>query len=88
MMMPVPEEVRVSRCLRLSQPKTYSNIVHSMKTERGSRDWKGFPVFFDDEVDMADSVEDRARRKTAEHARKMRAFSSFSDDSIEVDMIG
>ncbi|CAK4034544.1 Hypothetical predicted protein [Lecanosticta acicola] len=93
MMMPLPAEPRASRCLRLSQPKTYSNIVHSMKSERGSRDWKSFPVFPDDEVDMADSANERARRKTVEHARKMRAFSSFTDqqhrDPLDaVDMIG
>lgn len=79
-MMPVPAEGRPSRCLRLSQPKTYSNIVDSMKAEKKCRDWRNFQVFHNDEVDLAISVDDVARRRAADFERRMRMLNSF--DSI------
>lgn len=84
MMMPVPEEPRASRCLRLSQPKTYSNIVDSMKASRGCRDWRNFQVFHNDEVDMSLSVDEVARRRAADFERKMRSLNSF-DSIAQVD---
>ncbi|EGP83112.1 uncharacterized protein MYCGRDRAFT_106356 [Zymoseptoria tritici IPO323] len=92
MMMPVPAEPRASRCLRLSQPKTYSNIVDSMKATRGCRDWRSFGVFYADEVDMSLPAEDVARRRAADCERKLRMLSLSSREgrpSIdEIDMIG
>lgn len=91
-MMPIPPEPRPSRCLRLSQPRTYGDIVDSMKSSKGCRDWRNFAVFHADEVDMSMSAEDVARRRAADYARKMRQLNSFSTDdsneSVEVDMIG
>lgn len=87
--MPVPEEKRVSRCLRLSHPKIYSGIVESMKQTKGCRDWRNFDVFHDQEVDMTISAVGLARRRVADFDRKYRMCSNSSDDdSIEVDMIG
>ena len=89
-MMPVPVEPRPSRCLRLSQPKTYSNIVDSMKAHKGCRDWRNFAVFYADDVDESMSAEDVARRRAADYERKIRQLNSFSDDSdqsVMVDMI-
>ena len=94
--MPLPLETRPSYCLRLSQPKTYSNIVDSMKASKGCRDWRNFAVFHPDDVDMSISAEDIARRRAADYERKLRQLSTSFDsaspvserDSIEVDMIG
>ncbi|KAK5127516.1 hypothetical protein LTR85_006855 [Meristemomyces frigidus] len=81
LMMQVPPEPRPSRCLRLSQPKTYSNIVDSMKASKGCRDWRNFAVFHVDEVDMSMSAEDVARRRARDYERKVRQLNSFSTDS-------
>ncbi|TKA71020.1 hypothetical protein B0A55_06021 [Friedmanniomyces simplex] len=78
MMMPVPPETRPSRCLRLSLPKTYSDIVEGMKCEKGCRDWRNFAVFYDDEVDMRKSVLECGRRRAVGYERKARGLSSFS----------
>lgn len=88
--MAVPPETRPSRCLRMSQPKTYSNIVDSMKAQKGCRDWKKFPVFHDNDVDEKVSVDDIAKKRQADYERKWGELNSFgsSDDSVEVDMIG
>lgn len=89
MMMPVPPEPRPSRCLRLSQPKTYSAIVDSMRTEKGSRDWRNFAVFHNDEIDLKVSAVEVARKRALDYERKVRQLNSFSSDaSIGVDMIG
>lgn len=90
--MPVPPEPRPSRCLRLSQPKTYSAIVDSMKAQKGCRDWRSFDVFHADDVDASMSARDVARKRAADCQRKLRQFGSFSsadgsDESLEVDMI-
>lgn len=96
LMMALPEEPRPSKCMRLSRPKHYSDIVQSMKDSKGCRDWKNFPVFHDLEVDMSKSAEDYARYvrgKTAEYERTGRRPSHIgtSEDPIflgGVDMIG
>ena len=75
-MMPVPPEGRPSRCLRLSQPKTYSDIVSSMKETRGCRDWRSFDVFYQDDVDGEISAIEVARRRAADCERKCRKFSA------------
>ncbi|KAI7132908.1 hypothetical protein KC324_g16865, partial [Hortaea werneckii] len=91
MMMPVPPEPRASRCLRLSQPKTYSNIVDSMKQQKGCRDWRNFAVFHDNDVDQSMSAVDLANKRQADFERKWAHLNSFgtddSDQSVEVDMI-
>jgi len=94
MMMPVPPEPRPSRCLRLSQPKTYSDIVDSMKARKGCRDWRSFDVFHADEIDMDVSAVETAKKRALDTQRRCRQFESFgssgdsSDRSVEVDMIG
>ncbi|KXT17619.1 hypothetical protein AC579_10165 [Pseudocercospora musae] len=92
MMMPVPPEPRSSRCLRMSHPKIYGDIVSSMKASKGCRDWASFPVFYQDEVDMSMSADEVARKRAADYERKMRQLNSFSSDedhrSIDIDMIG
>ncbi|WPH01004.1 Hypothetical protein R9X50_00383800 [Acrodontium crateriforme] len=75
MMMPVPLEARPSRCLRLSQPRTYSDIIDSMKQTKGCRDWRSFAVFHNDDVDEM-TVEEHARKRAEAHARKMRKLNS------------
>jgi hypothetical protein len=91
MMMPVPIEGRPSKCLRLSHPKIYSNIVESMKQSRGCRDWRSFDVFYEDDVDMTRSAVDEARKRKADYEKKWGVLNSFGDDDtteVEVDMIG
>lgn len=93
LMMPVPHNERPSRCLRISHPKMYSSLVNDMKACRGgSRDWRAFDVFYDDDVDMNVSAVDRARKTAECHARKMRMLESFDSDTRrsidEVDLIG
>lgn len=90
MMMPVPPEPRASRCLRLSHPKTYSNIVEGMKASKGCRDWRNFAVFHPDEVDETCSAGEVARKRAADYERRLRHLNSFSSDgdSFGVDMIG
>ncbi|KAK0780974.1 hypothetical protein LTR02_001260 [Friedmanniomyces endolithicus] len=85
MMMPVPPEAKASRCLRLSMPKTYSDIVDTMRSEKGCRDWRNFAVFYDDEVDMRKSAVECARRRAETFGRKARGLASFSsgDDGSE-----
>ncbi|KAK3112208.1 hypothetical protein LTR53_011772 [Teratosphaeriaceae sp. CCFEE 6253] len=78
MMMPVPTEAKPSRCRRLSLPKTYSDIVETMKCEKGCRDWRNFAVFHDDEIDMKKSAVEYAKRKAADYERKARESNSFS----------
>ncbi|KAK4551949.1 hypothetical protein LTR86_010741 [Recurvomyces mirabilis] len=70
MMMPLPPDPRPSRCLRLSNPKTYGDIVSSMKCEKGCRDWRNFAVFHDDDVDMTKSADDIAKKVAAAYERK------------------
>lgn len=90
MMMALPDDPshRPSKCLRLSFPKIYGALVSDMKASKGCRDWRNFAVFPDDDVDMTKSAEDIARLRSAEYHKKMRQFESFSDESVEVDMIG
>lgn len=93
LMMPVPHNERPSRCLRLSHPKVYSSLVAEMKAERGgSRDWRGFDVFYADEVDEKVSAVERARKTAENHARKMRLLDSFDSEARrsidDVDLIG
>ncbi|KAF2769663.1 hypothetical protein EJ03DRAFT_271957 [Teratosphaeria nubilosa] len=93
MMMPVPDEPRASRCLRLSHPKTYSGIVEGMKKAKGSRDWRNFAVFYDDEIDEGRSAIEEAQKRAREYERKWKQLQSFgeasqSTDSDIVDMIG
>ena len=101
MMMPVPHDPRPSRCLRLSHPRIYSNLVSDMKHSKGCRDWKNFAVFYNDDVDMSITADEVARQRAIEYQRKVRELncslaswpssaptSPDSDRSIEVDMIG
>ncbi|KAM3420507.1 hypothetical protein BST61_g3774 [Cercospora zeina] len=96
MMMPVPPEVRQSRCLRMSHPKIYSDIVDDMKRIRKSRAWRDFDVFYADEVDMTISAVDMAAKKAAQYERMMREVNSFCESSLQqprrsvdaIDMIG
>lgn len=94
MMMPLPHDPRPSRCLRLSHPKIYSNLVSDMKSSKGCRDWKNFPVFYNDDIDINTSADEFARKKALDYERKLRQLNaSFSsggetDRSISVDMIG
>jgi hypothetical protein len=78
MMMPVPPEPRPSRCLRLSQPKTYSNIVTSMKETRGTRDWRAFDVFPTDDTDDFISADEVARERAADCEKKVQKFARIS----------
>ena len=93
-MMPYPHEPRPSRCLRLSHPRIYSNLVYDMKSSKGCRDWKNFPVFDVDDVDMSMSADEAARKKALEYQRNLREINwSFesgpsSNRSMGVDMIG
>ncbi|QIW98097.1 hypothetical protein AMS68_003615 [Peltaster fructicola] len=77
LMMPVPNDGRQSRCLRLSYPKIYSNIVTDMKEAKGCRDWRNFAVFEADDVDDSISADDLARKKSEDYEKKMAAFGSF-----------
>lgn len=96
--MPVPHDPRPSRCLRLSHPRIYSNIVSDMKSSKGCRDWKNFAVFYDDDVDMSTTADEAAKRKAIEYQKRLRELNCSlaswpssapsSDRSIEVDMIG
>lgn len=92
MMMPEPTGERPSRCLRMSHPKTYSNIVDSMKKTKGCRDWRNFQVFYNDEVDMSISAVDVAKKRADDYERRLRELSSFGSSeprqSFGVDMIG
>jgi hypothetical protein len=81
MMMPVPtEHCRPSNCLRLSQPRTYGDIVASMKAEKGCRDWRNFAVFYDDDVDMTRSAVEEAKKRAADHQRRLRTLDSFDEE--------
>nr|POF16388.1 hypothetical protein CFP56_23906 [Quercus suber] len=90
MMMPLPEDARASRCLRLSHPRIYSNIIEGMKVSQGCRDWRNFAVFHADDVDETCSADEVARKRAADYERKVRQLNSFSSDgdSFGVDMIG
>ena len=94
MMMPLPHDSRPSRCLRLSHPRVYGNLVTDMKASKGCRDWRNFAVFYDDDVDMSMSADEAARKKAIEYQRMLRKINcSFessprSDISSPVDMIG
>ncbi|KAK4496320.1 hypothetical protein PRZ48_012300 [Zasmidium cellare] len=81
MMMPEPTEGnRPSRCLRMSHPKTYSNIVDSMKKTKGCRDWRNFQVFYNDEIDMTISANDVAKKRADDYERRLRELSSFGSN--------
>lgn len=86
MMMPEPVEPRSSRCLRLSQPKTYSNIITSMKQAQGCRDWRNFDVFHVDDVDDDISADEVARQRAADCDRKCKKFEKLSNNAC--DMVG
>ncbi|KAK5171445.1 uncharacterized protein LTR77_004589 [Saxophila tyrrhenica] len=94
MMMPLPQDHRPSKCLRLSHPRTYGNLVSDMKRSKGCRDWKNFAVFPTDDVDMSITADEAARQRAIDYQRKVKQLnSSFqwsegSNRSIEVDMIG
>lgn len=98
MMMPVPNDSRPSRCLRLSHPRIYSNLVSDMKSSKGCRNWKDFAVFYNDDVDMNLTADEAAKRRAIEYQRKVRELNCSlaswpcsepaSDRSVEVDMIG
>lgn len=75
-MMPVPAEPSPSRCLRLSQPRIYGDIVSSMKADRGCRDWRGFDVFHNDEIDDRLSAAEAAKLKSEQCERKLRKYSN------------
>lgn len=88
-MMPVPPEPCPSRCLRMSQPRTYGAIIDGMKSEKGCRDWRSFAVFDSDEIDLRVSAVAVAQKRAADCEQKMlRLGKSASACSIEVDMIG
>lgn len=97
-MMALPDEPRPSKCMRLSRPKHYSDIVNAMKECKNSRDWKSFEVFHDLEVDMSKSAEDYAtwtRARTLEYEttgrRPVLIARSEDEDAIflgGVDLIG
>lgn len=77
----------------MSHPKIYGNIIDSMKSERGCRDWRSFATFHADEVDMKVSAIEAAEKRARDFERRMRELESFSsasgsDQSSEVDMIG
>lgn len=93
MMMPVPHDARPSRCLRLSHPRVYGNLVSDMKASKGCRDWRSFAVFYDDDVDMSMTADEAARKKALEYQRTWRQIncsfeSSPRSDVSSVDMIG
>lgn len=97
-MMPVPTEGRQSRCLRLSHPKIYGNLVSDMKSSKGCRDWRNFDVFYNDDVDMSITADEAAKQRAIAYQRQVREMECLaaawsrsepsSDRSIEVDMIG
>lgn len=76
MMMPIPHDARPSRCLRLSHPRIYSNLVYDMKTCKGCRDWRSFDVFYDDDVDMSITADEAARKKALEYQLQLRMLNS------------
>ena len=94
MMMPLPYDPRPSRCLRLSHPRVFGNLVTDMKASKGCRDWRNFAVFYDDDVDMSTSADEAARKKALEYQRSVRLLNrSFESDirsrsDISTDMIG
>lgn len=102
MMMPMPHDARPSRCLRISHPRIYGNLVADMKACKGCRDWRNFPVFGADDVDMNMSADEYARKKAIEYQRRVFTLgdsfdsvspsasptSAMSDRSVSVDMIG
>jgi hypothetical protein len=65
-----------------------------MKAAKGCRDWRNFAVFYDDEVDMSITADEKARRKALEHQRTVKQLNctfrwcDASDEPIGVDMIG
>lgn len=93
-MMAVPPEPRPSKCMRLSRPKHYSDIISAMKESQNSRDWKNFPVFHDDiDTKSADEYARAVRARTIEYERTGRRPNLFgsNEDSIllgGIDMIG
>lgn len=76
-MMPLPPDPRPSRCLRLSHPRIYGNIVADMKETKGCRDWRNFAVFESDDVDMNVSADDYAKRKAADYEKRVSMLASF-----------
>jgi len=84
--MPVPLDPRPSKCLRMSYPRIYGDIVSDMKTAKGCRDWRNFAVFHDNEVDMNVTAEACGKKKAQDFERKMRAFGSFSSDEFDSSM--
>lgn len=79
MMMPLPPlgpDHRPSKCLRLSYPKMYSNIVSDMKAAKGCRDWRNFAVFYNDDVDMSITADEAARKRAVEYQRNLRQLNS------------
>ncbi len=94
MMMPLPTEHRPSKCLRLSHPRIYSNVVSDMKASKGCRDWRNFAVFYNDDVDMSITADEAAEQRAIEHRRQLKKlnctfeWSQCSRRSVEVDMIG
>jgi hypothetical protein len=79
MMMPSPPDTRnPQRCLRMSHPRLYASIVKEMKVEKGCRDWRSFAVFPEDDVDERYTAAELARKKSAEHQKKMKMLDSFT----------
>ena len=81
--------------MRLSHPRIYSSLVYDMKASKKSREWREFPVFFDDDVDESTTADEAARKKAIEYQRKVRQLNSsfpWSDKTCTshdtVDMIG
>ena len=92
MMMPVPPDGRPSRCLRLSHPKIYGNLVSDMKHTMGCRDWRKFDVFYNDDIDMNTSAIEYAKRKALDYELRLNALARLSingdaDGLDGVDMI-
>lgn len=91
MMMPCPPEAaKPSKCLRLSLPRTYADIVSCMKCEKGCRDWRNFAVFFEDDVDGTKTAEEYAQEKRASFEKRCAQLNSFSSDDngkTSVDMV-
>ena len=92
--MPLPHDARPSRCLRLSHPRVYGNLVSDMKTSKGCRDWRNFNVFYDDEIDMSISADEAARKRAIEYQRKVRELNcsfewsgNLSDRMNTLDMV-
>jgi hypothetical protein len=77
-MMPVPQDPRPSKCLRVSYPRIYGDIVSDMKVAKGCRDWRNFAVFEDDDVDMNVSADHYGKKKVED--------CSSSDDESEPDL--